>query len=567
MAAKRSNTMRYPIWRLAALLLCAGIPFFASSQPKPDAVTVDSGRYFGPLVNGKMHGRGRMEWANGLTYEGEFKDGLLSGRGQYRFGNGNTYKGEFADGMMSGTGRFEVPGREVYEGELKEDFYWGKGRLTISDGRVYAGDFVHSMFDGRGRLEMANGEVYEGEFRKNEFTGNGSHSRKDGSRYDGEFQNWQYHGPGRYADGQGGVWEGTFANGQLEGRGKYTATGDLSYEGDFKAWLYEGRGILRLRNGDVYEGDFARGVYEGEGTLTYAKPRADGRTREKGTWRYGYLPNEAEMARTLSNVEAALYTQRPLLDGMLGALKPRQAGRINMYLLAVGGGGSEEVFRREVQYVGQDFASRFGTAGRAVLLFNSRNTADSAPMATLTSIREALKAIAARMDREQDILFLFLTSHGSREHELTLSMRGMQLQGLRAAQLRELVKASGIKWKVVVVSACYSGGFMDALRDDHTLVMTAARHDRRSFGCADENDFTYFGRAFFKEALPASKSFEEAFRKAATLVTEWELKDVSAAAAEPGRKDEKVEDARSLPQISSAEPIEAHLRRWWAQMR
>jgi hypothetical protein len=104
---------------------------------------------------------------------------------------------------------------------------------------------------------------------------------------------------------------------------------------------------------------------------------------------------------------------------------------------------------------------------------------------------------------------------------------------------------------VVVVSACYSGGFIDPLRDDSTLIITAARYDRSSFGCADENDFTYFGRAFFKEALPASRSFQDAFSKADALVAEWERKD------QPGQD-------RSLPQIYSTPTINAQLARWWA---
>jgi hypothetical protein len=131
----------------------------------------------------------------------------------------------------------------------------------------------------------------------------------------------------------------------------------------------------------------------------------------------------------------------------------------------------------------------------------------------------------------------------------------MDLRGLPAAELGRLLRESGIRWKVVVVSACYSGGFVDALKDEHTLVITAARRDRTSFGCADENDFTYFGRAFFKEALPEAQSFQQAFKKAATLVGEWEAKDTSGGAS------------HSLPQIHSPAAIEAHLQRWWAQPR
>ena len=84
--------------------------------------------------------------------------------------------------------------------------------------------------------------------------------------------------------------------------------------------------------------------------------------------------------------------------------------------------------------------------------------------------------------------------------------------------------------------------------------MTAARHDRTSFGCADGNEFTYFGRAFFKEALPASRSFQDAFARADALVAQWEKK-------------EQPKEERSLPQIYSTPAITAHLQRWWAQHR
>src|SRR6202008_625674 len=72
--------------------------------------------------------------------------------------------------------------------------------------------------------------------------------------------------------------------------------------------------------------------------------------------------------------------------------------------------------------------------------------------------------------------------------------------------------------------------FIHPLQDGRTFVIAAAPKDRRSFGCADENDFTYFGRAFFKESLPKAASFQDAFRKAEGLVDEWERKDFAQQA-------------------------------------
>ena len=268
--------------------------------------------------------------------------------------------------------------------------------------------------------------------------------------------------------------------------------------------------------------------------------------------------DESARQKVPLNVETALYNQRRLLDSTLGALAPSDPNKINLYLLSVAGDGSQEVFRREVEFVRDQFSRTFGTEGRSVALINSRNTVDAAPMATVTSIREALQAIAARMDKQRDILFLFLSSHGSKDHKFVLDQNGMDLRGLPASELAELLKETGIRWKAIVVSACYSGGFIDPLKDDHTLVITAARHDRRSFGCSDDSEFTYFGEAFFKDALPQSASFQDAFAKAEQLVRARELAD---------RKESSDADSEdfSLPQMFNPGPVEEHLKRWWVQ--
>jgi len=525
----------------AALTTCfLALAAAAAAAATPDAVTPDGGRYYGPLKDGTLHGRGRIEWDNQNFYEGDFAHGLMAGHGHLQFSNG------------------------VYEGDFREGASWGVGEIRYDNGRKYRGEFVRNDWQGKGRLETPEGEIYEGDFSNNEFTGTGSYLRKDGARYDGEFRNWVFHGHGRYSDGHGSVYQGTFVNSQLEGPGKATSPAG-SYEGEFKGWMFHGHGVLKLANGDVYEGSFANGSYDGQGTLTYAKSKPDGRRQDTGVWRYGMLPNDEERARTRANVETALYSQRQLLDQALASLKPRQPDRINLYLLAIAGDGSQEVFRREVEFVEREFADRFGTAGRTVGLINSRNTVALAPMATMSSIREAVNAIAARMNREQDILFLFLTSHGSRDHEFSLQQNGMQLEGLRAPVLATLLKDSAIRWKVIVVSACYSGGFIEPLQDGHTLVITAARQDRASFGCADENDFTYFGRAFFKESLPKAASFQDAFRQAQALVSEWERKDANRARQSASEIAKSSDEEQSFPQISSTSAIDAHLKRWWTQ--
>ena len=358
---------------------------------------------------------------------------------------------------------------------------------------------------------------------------------------------------------------------------------------------------MRLANGDVYRGGFEHGLYSGQGTLTYGKPQSDGRREDKGIWRYGRLKavEEEKERRAQLNVEQVLYNQPTLLAKQMAGLLPASKDRINLYLLAIGGDGSQEVFRREVEFVTRQFKTRFGTEGRTLALVNSRTTVDTLPLATRTSIRQAITAIAAAMNKERDILFLFVTSHGSRNKELVMGLTGMDLPPLRAAELATMLKEAGIRWKVMVVSACYSGGFIKDLQDPHTMIITASRADRTSFGCADDRDMTRFGQAFFKDALPHARSFEEAFADAVRRVDDEERRDAGEASARDdslpaamldqwqtmahfigtfqrvfggGRNNtanvtpEKKKGNpvhHSLPQIDAPEPIRQHLALWW----
>ena len=83
-----------------------------------------------------------------------------------------------------------------------------------------------------------------------------------------------------------------------------------------------------------------------------------------------------------------------------------------------------------------------------------------------------------------------------------------------------------------MVSACYAGGFIDALRDDHTIVLAAAAPDRTSFGCADDRDLTYFGEAFYRDALPKAASLRAAFDAARQEIAKRE-KSEGVLASEP----------------------------------
>src|SRR5204863_9056282 len=128
------------------------------------------------------------------------------------------------------------------------------------------------------------------------------------------------------------------------------------------------------------------------------------------------------------------------------------------------------------------------------------------------------------MDTRKDTLFLFLTSHGDKG-ELTIDLPGFHFQQLTPGQLKTMLDDSGIRRRVIVISACHSGSFIRALANPTTLVITAARADRSSFGCEDRRRWTYFGDAYFNHALRETRTFRDAFARARRLIALWELRD------------------------------------------
>jgi len=208
--------------------------------------------------------------------------------------------------------------------------------------------------------------------------------------------------------------------------------------------------------------------------------------------------------------EQAYYLQPRLLERELASLLPRLPGRANLYLVGVAGYANQDVFMREVNAVDDLFAQRFGTRGRSIRLINNPKTVLGVPVASNTALAEAIKRVGAAMDRDEDVLFLFLTSHGSRD-KFSIQFHPLQLADLTPIDIRRMLDGAGIRYRVLVISACYSGGFVEPLKDDDTLIITASAPDRNSFGCSNEADFTYFGKAYFDEALRSTDSFIDAF--------------------------------------------------------
>ena len=222
--------------------------------------------------------------------------------------------------------------------------------------------------------------------------------------------------------------------------------------------------------------------------------------------------------------EQLIYAQPQLVRNALAQLTPRIDGKPNLYLVAFAGDASEDVFRNEVEYAAKLFPTRFGAATHTLVLENNPASLSTRPLASWSNLEAVLDGLAHVMHPE-DILMLYVTSHGSEDHYLLVDMDPVPLDQIGTNDLAGILHEHAFRWKVVVVNACYSGGFVPPLRGDGTLVITAARSDRSSFGCGSDSDITYFGKAWLVDALNHTDNFIDAFQRASTTIAGWENRD------------------------------------------
>lgn len=234
--------------------------------------------------------------------------------------------------------------------------------------------------------------------------------------------------------------------------------------------------------------------------------------------------------------------QQELLRLALERLAPGRPGVGNVYGLVFAPYAREDVFLRESTLVAQLLAERFDAKGRVLQLVNHATTAGSLPWATPLNLQRAIEAMGRRMDRENDILVVYMTSHGASNFKLAADNEPLVVAPLSPGELREALDKAGIRNRVIAISACYSGGWVGPLANDQTLVMTAADATHTSYGCGRLSPLTYFGRAMFDEQLRKTFSFEKAFAAAVPLIRQREV--------EAGKN-----DGFSNPQISMGEKI------------
>lgn len=216
----------------------------------------------------------------------------------------------------------------------------------------------------------------------------------------------------------------------------------------------------------------------------------------------------------------ALLRQQRLLASAFAGLQSQRAGTVDAYVITIAL-DSDPVFAREAREAGRVLARRYDAAGRTLTLAGPDGERDDLPRGSIDSLLTSIAHIAEVMDTEEDVLVLYTTSHGNK---LGLAYHyGDSGYGvLSPARLAGALEEVGIDRRILIISACYAGVFVQPLASADTAILTAAASERNSFGCAAENDWTFYGDALINRAMRQPQSLAEVARVTNRTIAGWE---------------------------------------------
>jgi Peptidase C13 family len=201
-------------------------------------------------------------------------------------------------------------------------------------------------------------------------------------------------------------------------------------------------------------------------------------------------------------------------------------------------GAPSEVFDNARRDVSADLA-RLGFSPDNIIQFSVRS--DSHPGTERSDKQTIANELWDLSNRTTGGCFVYFTSHGSPDG-IVLG-EGVFSPSAMAAMIDN---ACGSRPTVVFVAACYSGVFVPALSAPNRFVMTAARPDRPSFGCGDNDRYTFFDNCWL-DSIGGTGDFGGL---------------ANAIRACVSRKEAEIQAYPSEPQLAIGADVAAALPRW-----
>jgi Peptidase C13 family len=143
------------------------------------------------------------------------------------------------------------------------------------------------------------------------------------------------------------------------------------------------------------------------------------------------------------------------------------------------------------------------------------------PFATAENMSLVLTKLTA-LARPQDKVVILMSTHGNVDL-LSIHFDGKYYPHITSAWLNQTLTGLRGKQTMLILSACYSGSFIEPVSGPSRIVLTASAKDRNSFGCQFQSNNTYFIDALINQSDMQDRSVIDIMNKAKVNVEKREV--------------------------------------------
>lgn len=409
------------------------------------------------------NGYGTCLFPSGSKYVGNFTDSKINGKGILYFSDGNKYIGHWENQYRQGEGRMIFANGDEYFGNFERSKFEGYGEMIYASGNIYEGQWSNNKPHGNGTFTFANGDRYEGALLEGQFQGEGIMFYADGTKYKGGWYKNEKHGKGYLSFPDGDLIRGEWSEDQyLADWSKFAFNGDTSLLVDCNTnYCAEGNGKYVFPDGTLYVGAFQNNTPSGKGTVYYAN-----RDRYEGYWEGNTPHGKGIMYFSAGNVLGAIWENgRPVKKLFAENDGPDQATVLvernpEIKIWAVVVGAARYKHMPTLRYTDDDayqvYAFLKSPEGGALRDEQVKLLIDED--ATRMNILGAVRSTFLKAD-ENDVVLFYFSGHGLQGSFLPVDFDG-QNNKLRHDELRNLLKASRARHKLVLADACHSGSLL-----------------------------------------------------------------------------------------------------------
>lgn len=225
--------------------------------------------------------------------------------------------------------------------------------------------------------------------------------------------------------------------------------------------------------------------------------------------------------QALSQSDALLSRQLDAIDAHLNKTPPQQ--RTVIY---VGSAQHSQslVFLRDVLLLKQRLLE-INPNVQTILLSNQLESSQlNYPFATQSSLDMVFKRIGDWSQKRPVHLVILVSTHGNVD-VLSVNIGNAYWPAVRSVNIKKWLDAIPHVPSALILSACYSGSFVPTLQGPQRIIMTAAAHNRNSFGCAYHDKNTYFMGNLLGEGWNPDQTWQENHQQMAQKIMALEQKN------------------------------------------